>query len=308
MTAPRLAAVACLVLLFSLLTSAIGVYDSRQGALTLEGNSLYSSSAVTLSATPADARSRLAERHESGRVFIDVADGGRVRLLTTIGTPSRPFPLHSGRQPTADDDEVALVGSAVPVLSRSVGSVYLDDGREYPVIGRLGLEADSLVADQVLLLDRQRSDAQAAVPMVVDSDGARRLFLDEMRRGTAMAVDPSTNRRTNVDFVSPILIVFGTSLALFGFAVTGALAGAGYRARAGVARLAGATRPRALLGGAVRLSLVLAPFVALGACTQVVATGDAVGPDLAAVLGAQIVLAVAGFTAAADRSHPLGNR
>ncbi|BDZ48879.1 hypothetical protein GCM10025867_11200 [Frondihabitans sucicola] len=91
LTAPRTATIALLFLLFTFLTTALGVYQHRQGALTLEGNSLYSPSAVAVDADAEHVVNALAERGSSGRVFLRLTDDGRVRALSSIGSPGRPL-------------------------------------------------------------------------------------------------------------------------------------------------------------------------------------------------------------------------
>lgn len=305
MTAPRWLRIAALLLLFSFLTTSLGVYHYRQGALTLEGNDLYSPSAVEVVDRPQHAVEKLTAAHSSGRVFAAIdeeGNGGNVRSLTTVGIPDAALPLYEGRQPTERDDRVALVGSRVPL--RAVAE-YEFDGARYPVIGRLGTAEKSRVDDQVLIVDERLSEIGADRRVVVDSGAAAGLYRSQIADGWAVPLAAKTNRRTDIDYVSPILLGFGLSVTVLGFALTGAVAGASSRTAAEVAVLVGTLRRRVVIRGVTRLLLLAAPLVAAGIGARIAFTTEPTRWwPIAGVAVLQLVVAAIGYVIGVRRREP----
>lgn len=285
--------VGALVLLFSFLSTALGVYQYRQGALSLEMGSLYSSNAVSIDSTAAQATRELRRVHAPGRVFNDLAGGGGVRALATVGTPSGSLPIHSGRQPTERDERVALVGAAVHVTA---DDRYEFEGTRYDVIGRLGLRANSLLANDILLIDSRLFAERGEVPLVVDSPAASSLYGDALERGSARALETDAGRRTSIDYVSPLLLSFGAGMTLVGFCLSGWLAGACSRPWFALTHLVGTARWRVLAKGVARLVLVTGPIVLIGVILRSLVTANEVGTSaVVSLAAAHVGVAVVGY-------------
>jgi hypothetical protein len=294
-TASKTLSIAALFALFTCLTVALGVYQHRQGALTLEGNSLYSPDAVAINATAAQTTAVLRKAHVTGRIFASLSDDRRIRVVHIQGAPALQLPIHSGRQPRAGDDRVALVGAAVPLQHEVAADYYVYENTRYTVIAALGLEKASLVADEVLLIDA-RLFAAGEQALVVDSEATGELYQREINEGTVMPLAADTNRRTNIDYVSPILTTFGGGLTLLGFAFAGSLGGASARTRFAVAHLVGEPRWHTVARGAGLLMLVTLPLGGAGIAVLVGLTTDRSSwVPLLSLTGLQILLALVGY-------------
>lgn len=263
MTARSRGLCALLLVLFSALSATMAVYDSRQQALGLEGNALYTAEAVLVETTAA--RALAVSPADDLRVFVDLADGGSVRALAAGSRARMDFPVHSGRTFTSDDRGVALVGADVAVSEGPSGAVVLVGDRSYEVVGRLGLRQDSLLSDDVLVLDPDIVDSEVAGPLVLDGPDARARYVQAHGADSVETVSAATARRTNVDLVSPLVLGLGVVLVVLGWLLTGVYVSHATHRRNRVLHLLGT---RAWL---VRLSLVAEVTVIGVAATIVVA-------------------------------------
>lgn len=226
MTARKALVIGTLLLLLTFLASALGVYDARQQALELEGNRLYSSESFT---AVGNAHSILAQATgHSGdlRVVKDLTEDGRVRVVLAEEYEKLRIPVHAGRTFSAGDSGTALAGSGVALISKDGVPYYSFGGRDYEVIGRLGLRADSLLAQDVVLNDPVLFAAEGDEPLVVDGRGALEAYVAVFGTDGVAAMSGDTNHRTNVDFVSPLLLLFGTCVVAVGLVFTGVMANA----------------------------------------------------------------------------------
>ncbi|WP_209561653.1 hypothetical protein [Frigoribacterium sp. PvP032] len=212
-----------LLALFSALGSGISVYTTIRTAVSLEGGNLYSATAERLDSADVLDRAGFDGTPLTGRLFQDLDGSGHLRVVRTLGRPES-LPIHEGRQMRATDERVALVGHQVETRSDE-GRQWVDyEGQAFMVIGRLGVRADSGLARDVLLQDR---DLVVDGPVIVDVEGDAQA-LPGMRAGAAEPVGGGTDQRTNIDYVSPIVILCGWGLTIFGAGASGLLI-AGFR-------------------------------------------------------------------------------
>lgn len=206
-----------LLSLFSALGAGLSVYAAVRGAVALEGGNLRSATAVKLDSFDKLDRPENAGVEVSGRLLTDLDDSGRFRAVRTLGHPA-PLPIHEGRQIREGEVGVALIGDQVAARSDH-GRQYVDyDGRAFVVVGRLGVRAKSGLAHDVLLQDQGLVDTDG--PVVVDIEGGID-SLDDLLTTGATSVDGRTDQRTNIDYVSPILVVCGWGLTLVGASASG---------------------------------------------------------------------------------------
>ncbi|WP_187976268.1 hypothetical protein [Mycetocola sp. JXN-3] len=254
MNARSLLFIALLVTLFSILSVALGLYNQTQRALSLEGNNLYSSRSISVSTTGAELESLLARSGTSARIFQELPGDTSVRAVIETGHPD-PLPLHSGRQLQAGDVRAALVGADVKVNQDQGVTTYEFQGILYPVVGYLGLHANSLVSRTVLLQGPGLFDDTAASRMIVDGSNIDDAVLERLEPAPAAAAGGGTDRRTNIDFVSPVLLRFGWILTVLGAIATGLLAASQSRRLNVVLFQLGARRLHILIRSVVRLLL-----------------------------------------------------
>ena len=146
MTKQQITAIAGLLLLAMLLTVLIGVFDARRRFVAAEGNDLRSGQSAWVTAT-IDELMRARRTFEPGtKVFVGL--DGDVRAVVVLSGQWTDVPLHDGHALTGRPGE-ALVGAAVDVRDEDITV----GGTTYEVVGRLGVRADSLLSDDVVLAD-----------------------------------------------------------------------------------------------------------------------------------------------------------
>ena len=277
-----------LLALFSALGAGISVYATIRSAVALEGGNLYSATAARVDSLDVLDRAELDRARLTGRLFQDLDGSGHFRVVRTLGRPE-PLPIYEGRQMLATDERVALVGHQVETRSDG-GRRYVDyEGQAFLVIGRLGVRADSGLAHDVLLQDR---DLVVDGPVVVDVEGGAQA-LSGMRVGTAEPVGGRTDQRTNIDYVSPIVITCGWGLALLGASASGGLIAGFLRPVAALRYRLGHRRPHVLMRSVLPLALFAGGvFVTVWGVALASAGALRSAPESAAAAGIPLVLSV----------------
>lgn len=270
MTARNSALVGALLFVFLILAGALTVFSARQQAIALEGNSLYSPGAVRVDA---DAREVLRERSRFGsdlRVFQSLSDDEGVRSVTVGDPDALSFPVYDGRSFSEGDGAVALVGGARKTVFRDGREVIDIDGHAFEVVGRLGVREDSLVANDVLVSTGWAGPPGIGGSVVVDGDGVREAAVAAFGSARVSPLDGGANRRTNVDFVSPLLRTFGICLATIGIAMTGVVVANIDRRRRSLLHVLGRSRRSTLMHAAVThlTLLVSAALLAASICLR----------------------------------------
>lgn len=287
MSARAAAAVGALILLLTVLTSALQVYEVRQQAIMLEGNRLYSTESLFVSGVASTVLAAVAPSSPDARVFTDLTPDGRVRAVMTAEGDQLSVPLHAGRSFSAAGSAEALVGADVPVVSRDGRSYVSFAGQEYEAVGYLGLRPESLLSTDVLIDDPRLFSVAQDEPLVVDGRGVREASADALGDLEISSTPPGTSHRTNVDVVSPLLLTLGGVVVITGMAGAGVVASTSVVRHARVARVLGLS-PRRVYGSAVTtLLLVWATCVVLTSAIWRAASGSPLGweprlfPDLA---------------------------
>lgn len=285
MTRVQMCAVASLLFVAMTLASMMNVLSARKTALAAEGADLRTTETIWVSASLPELRAH-AHYFEPGTRTFKVLDE-TTRAVAFVKGPWKDVPLHGG-SPLHGAAGEALAGS-----QRDPGKLALHvAGESYRIVGRLGVRADSLLADEAIL----------AAPELFSDDGER-LRIDgphaaERYRqafpGRALeVVDSGVNRRTNVDVVTPFLLAAG--------AMTGALVimcalafAVSRECRAARVRYAVGHRRRRLVGAAVgRVAIAtLCPAVMVFGLGSAVGAAMFVRPDLLGPLMAIGVVAV----------------
>lgn len=241
MTKRQLTAIAGLLLLAMLLTVLIGVFDARRRVIASEGNDLRSGQSAWVNAT-LDELMRARNAFEPGtKVFVELED--RVRAVAILSGRWTDVPLHDGHALTGRPGE-ALAGADVAVR----GDDIVIDGKPYDVVGRLGVRADSLLSDDVVLADPSWFSASPQ-RLLLDGPSSVRHYSAEFPGRSVEIIDDGTNRRTNVDAVSPVLVALGTLVVLLIGVVAGLQAGR-WELRTAAVRFTTGIRPLSTLRSA----------------------------------------------------------
>ncbi|EYT63846.1 hypothetical protein H489_0110115 [Curtobacterium flaccumfaciens UCD-AKU] len=263
MTKQQTTAIAGLLLLAMLLTVLIGVFDARRGVIASEGNDLRSGQSVWVNAT-LDELMRARNAFEPGtKVFVRLE--GDVRAVAMLSGRWTDVPLHDGHALTGRPGE-ALAGADVAVR----GDDIVVDGKPYDVVGRLGVRADSLLSDDVIVADPSRFSASPQ-RLLLDGPSSVRHYSAEFPGRSVEIVDDGTNRRTNVDAVSPVLVTLGVLVVMLIGVVAGLQAGR-WELRTAAVRFTTGIRPLSTLrSAATRVSVIT-----IAACTTALAGAAAV--------------------------------
>lgn len=263
MTKRQMTAIAGLLLLAMLLTVLIGVFDARRRVIASEGNDLRSGQSAWVNAT-LDELMRARNAFEPGtKVFVELED--RVRAVAILSGRWTDVPLHDGHALTGRPGE-ALAGADVAVR----GDDIVVDGKPYDVVGRLGVRAASLLSDDVVLADPSRFSASPE-RLLLDGPNSVGHYSAEFPGRSVEIIDDGTNRRTNVDAVSPVLVALGTLVVLLIAALAGLQAGR-WELRTAAVRFTTGIRPLSTLrSAATRVSVITS-----AACTTALAGAAAV--------------------------------
>lgn len=220
MTLSKLTMSVLLLALFSALSTGVSVYTQVRAAMALEGGNLRSVSAVQISQADSHLVTTLGDHAVDGRLFQELDDSGRVRAMRTLGEAA-PLPIHDGRQIRVGESRVALVGAQVKTHGNGADERYVDfAGRAYRVVGWLGVHQSSVLSHEVLLQDADLITEDSAVVADVPHGAAGIPGLSAER---AQTLGSQTDQRTNIDFVSPIVITCGWVLSIVGALSSGLL-------------------------------------------------------------------------------------
>lgn len=241
MTKRQLTAIAGLLLLAMLLTVLIGVFDARRSVIASEGNDLRTGQSAWVTATLDDLERARSAFEPGTKVFVELEDG--VRAVAILSGRWTDVPLHDGHALTGRPGE-ALAGADVSVH----GDDIVVDGKPYNVVGRLGVRADSLLSDDVVVADPSRFSASPQ-RLLLDGPSSVRHYSAEFPGRSVEIIDDGTNRRTNVDAVSPVLVALGALVVLLIGVVAGLQAGR-WELRTAAVRFTTGIRPLSTLRSA----------------------------------------------------------
>lgn len=217
MTKRQLTVTAGLVLLAMLLTVLIGVFDARRRVLAVEGNDLRAGQSAWVTATLDELRRARSAFEPGTKVFVDLEEN--VRAVAVLSGRWTDVPLHDGHSLSGRPGE-ALVGSDVTVR----GDDLAVGGKTYTVVGRLGVRADSLLSDDVVLADPSQFSGSPQ-RLLLDGPNSVRHYNAQFPGRSVEIIDDGTNRRTNVDAVSPVLVALGALVIMLIAVVAGLQAG-----------------------------------------------------------------------------------
>ncbi|MBT1546032.1 hypothetical protein [Curtobacterium aurantiacum] len=258
MTKQQITAIAGLLLLAMLLTVLIGVFDARRRVIAAEGNDLRTGQSAWVTATLDDLERARSAFEPGTKVFVELED--RVRAVAILSGQWADVPLHDGH---------ALTGRAGEALAGADVSVHGDDmavgGKTYNVVGRLGVRADSLLSDDVVLADPSRFSASPQ-RLLLDGPNSVRHYSAEFPGRSVEIIDDGTNRRTNVDAVSPVLVALGALVVMLIAVVAGLQAGR-WELRTAAVRFTTGIRPLTTLRSAAARVAVIGS----AACTTALA-------------------------------------
>lgn len=258
MTKRQLTVTAGLVLLAMLLTVLIGVFDARRRVVAVEGNDLRAGQSAWVTATLDELRRARSAFEPGTKVFVDLEE--KVRAVAVLSGRWTDVPLHDGHSLSGRPGE-ALVGSDVTVR----GDDLAVGGTTYTVVGRLGVRADSLLSDDVVLADPSQFSGSPQ-RLLLDGPHSVRHYNEQFPGRSVEIIDDGTNRRTNVDAVSPVLVALGGLVVVLIAVVAGLQAGR-WELRTAAVRFTTGFRPlKSLRSAAARVAVI-----GTAACTAALA-------------------------------------
>jgi hypothetical protein len=247
-TKQQITAIAGLLLLAMLLTVLIGVFDARRRLIAAEGNDLRTGQSAWVTATLDDLERARSAFEPGTKVFVELED--RVRAVAILSGQWTDVPLHDGHALTRRAGE-ALAGADVTVRGDDIAV----DGKPYNVVGRLGVRADSLLSDDVVIADPSRFSTSPQ-RLLLDGPNSVRHYSAEFPGRSVEIIDNGTNRRTNVDTVSPVLVALGALVVALIAVVAGLQAGR-WELRAAAVRFTTGIRPLTTLrSAAIRVGVI----------------------------------------------------
>jgi hypothetical protein len=272
-TRPQALVVTALLLLATSVSALLAVFAARTTLVAAEGDDLRTADSIVVSATLREltAAAEAGRFADGTRVFVDVEPGVRAVALLAGGWPD--VPLHAGR-PLSGSEGEALVGSGRVDSPADDPSGVRVGGRHYSVVGVLGLRATSLLSDDVVVADRTRFTAEVE-RLRIDGPDVGRRYVAAFPDRTIERVASSTNRRTNVDVVSPLLLVFGAATAASVALVAGVSGARWERRRSEVLLLTGIARSRRTAH-----AVVVIAALTMVAATVSIGIGGVVGVSL----------------------------
>lgn len=238
MTWRQALAVAALLLMTTGLVCALGVFQARAQALAAEGRALLSPEAVAVHATVSELMEHRAEFAAGTRAFRDLEEVPRARTVVVLNGNWSDVAPSIGIRFSASDVGRALVGEAVHTEVEGGVPFVEVAGAQYEVVGRLGLREDSLLAEDILIAAPALFDA-AQTRTVLDGPDIGTRAVAVFGRDRIEPVAGGANRRTTVDFVTPIVLTLGFAVATMASAVAAVSAARHEGDRARIRRLVG---------------------------------------------------------------------
>lgn len=174
------------------------VYKNYQNNLYLEVNNLYKKNTEIISS---NIREIDVSHNKDLMIFKDLSGTGDVRAIK-ISNKSSQFPIYKGKQMTISDEKIALVGSEVALKNKHNNMYVKFDGEYYRVIGYLGTKKESLLSNQIILKDDALFDSREKEELILSSD-------KNIPKTNSKKTKLNSNvlgRRTNVDYISPMIL------------------------------------------------------------------------------------------------------
>jgi hypothetical protein len=246
-----------------LLTVLIGAFDERRRVVAAEGNDLRSGQSAWVTATLKELMRARSAFEPGTKVFVGL--DGDIRAVAVLSGRWTDVPLHDGHALTGRRGE-ALVGAAVDVRG---GAIAVGD-TTYEVVGRLGVRADSLLSRDVVLADPAQFSASPQ-RLLLDGPSSVRHYSAQFPGRNVEVIDDGTNRRTNIDAVSPVLVALGALIVALIAVVAGLQAGR-WELRAAAVRFATGIRPL----NTVRSAAARVGVVSSAACMTALAGAEVV--------------------------------
>ncbi|MFJ2620504.1 hypothetical protein [Glutamicibacter sp. NPDC087344] len=226
--------------LLMFLDVALLTYRSAQEALLREANALYSSNAVAVTGEASKALAIAQHDDLDVLLFLPIQNNDKLRAVISAQGNLDMIPKHRVRWNVSDARPGAFAGANVAPASGHVDVL----GTDYPIAGLLGTQDQSLAADDILVYDPTFFTETTMQRFVIDGSDAS---VVAEKFNDARPVSESISRRTNLDFVTPVMVSLSLILLILGSALAGYLANEWGAARDSINRLWGRSRPMILI-------------------------------------------------------------
>ena len=219
-----------LLLIIGLSGYALVSYGFQQHRVGLEGRNLHSSQAVLVDIAPAEAVSLVKALGGDARAFVDLDDSGTVRAVAAAHLDRFDYPSPGRRAGAPMTEGTALAGSAITDVAEPQPELVRFASRSYPIVGWLGLEERSLLSHTMVIADEELFAAAAEGAVVFDGTDIAARLAAQAPHLTTRPVAAGATGRTNIDEMSPTLMLLGVVTLVVAAGLCGAVLAAMGRA------------------------------------------------------------------------------
>lgn len=200
-----------LFLIIVSLSALFFIYNNYQKNLYLETNNLYQKNTGVITSNI----KAIDFKDENMWVFKTIDHS--TRLIKTKGGQTN-LPIYQGRQIEEKEQKVALVGSNVP-RERKGDDFFFALGKDsFKIVGFLGTQKKSLLQNEVIIKDDSLFDNKNE-ELILSSDS----YISTSLKINKKIQTNILGRRTNIDYISPLILSFMIIVITGVSAATGAI-------------------------------------------------------------------------------------
>ena len=185
-----------LFLIIISLSALFFIYKNYQSDLYLETNNLYQKNTRIIITNIRN----INFKDKSMWVFKKIDPS--IRLIKTNGGETN-FPIYEGRQINKKEQKVALVGSTVPKERKGNNFFFINNNESFQIVGYLGTQKTSLLQNEVIIKDDSLFDNKKE-ELILTSDS----YISTSSKKQKDIHSNVLGRRTNIDYISPLILSF----------------------------------------------------------------------------------------------------
>lgn len=200
----------------SLLLLIANEYNIRQELIIRESNQLRSPNSILLKDTFQNLRDNLVSQSRTS-VLIVIDENPNLRIIGyyTNDFANDILPTNNNQTFSEVNSQEALVGRNIETAQRGDERFFEHNGKEYEVIGYLGLNNPSFLDNTVLINDLSLFPNEIT-PLIIDGPNVREFAENHSFTEAISQRNIGINRRIDTDFFSPMMYFFSFSLAFIG--------------------------------------------------------------------------------------------
>lgn len=180
-------------------------YSKKQNSFALESNYLYSKESMIINGNVQKILKK--NNNKDNVIFFKQLEEDNVRAMTTTDFKKLDIPIYSGKV-FKQNGKQALIGSDIPTIKINGKLYYKYRNQMYQVIGYLGAEKNSLLSDNVLLNDIELFSNENEKLIIDGKNMRKKIYKLTDNDKIENYSEGILNRKTNIDYVSPIISKF----------------------------------------------------------------------------------------------------